>query len=1226
VAVGCVAVASLIACGAPARAALVHPYLSQITGSGKVGKTLPSFGALCGVNVDPASGEVYVANPSGSFEAPAIDVFGPSSSLIGKIDKGPEGSELEGACSTAVNDTTHEVYVAESEADLVYVYDEDSGKFKLQRRATINGADTPEGSFLAPNNDGVYSQTGDKILVAVAQPTEDVYVSAAEQGVVDQFNSKEEYRGQLSLPSGGEPTALATDSSGDVYVAVKEGLGGEELIDEFGPSGDSIRQISGPSGNFFGDITGLAVDAEGHLYASDGEKLVVDEFDSAGDFMGQMTGSGSPSGTFAAPEGVAVNAQGDVYVADPTLTREQSSPGVVDVFGPAMREAPPFLEGEGVSEVTPSSATLHARIDPTDVETTYHFEYAPERGSSTTSPEVNAGSGESVQEVSLPLQDLLANTTYHYHVIVVADGAHGPQTEEGPSRAFTTLPGASAAVLPDGRAWELVSPVDKHGALIEGIGAAGIEQAAATGDAISYSASSSIDPNAESNAGETAVLSTRGAEGWSTRAITPPDFAPTTAAALAASQGLENRLFSTDLSLALVQPFEAEPPLSPEASSERTPYLRDENDVPCEISETTCYTPLVTGNGEYADVPPGTKFDAEPQNIFGSVRVVSATPDLSHVVLQSPVALTEDHASGALYEWTRQAPPAQRLQLISVLPDGEAAEDPTLGYELSERNNVRNAISSTGSRIVWMTTAVGSRHLYLRDALKRETLELDTPEAGLESHATANPVFQTASTDGSIVFFSDEQVLTSDSTAAPGKPDLYACLIKEGEDRKLSCQLDDLTSKAFVKNPDESAAVQGAVLGASEDGASLYFVADGVLSNVENAQGDRATPGGCGKAPPFEATCNIYREHYNGESWEEPTFIAALSSTDGPDWNAEPGATALEKMTARVSPDGGYVAFMSDRSLTGYDNTDASSGVADEEVFLYGGAPARLICASCNPSGARPQGVFDGGGLARRKDELVVDRQKNWQGRWLAGNVPGWTGLTESIALYQSRYLSNSGRLFFDAADALVPQDTNGKEDVYEYEPRGVGNCAGSSETFNGKVEGCASLVSSGTSSEESAFLDASETGGDVFFITTEKLTSQDIDHSFDVYDAHACDESGESPCLAPPSTPPPACGTPTACKAPTPVAPLFQAPSSSTFSGAGNAPQQAVLGTKATKPAVKKPTRAQELAKALRVCRKKKNKSKRVACEKQARKKYGPENTKKKAKAKRRSSHGARR
>ncbi len=43
----------------------------------------------------------------------------------------------------------------------------------------------------------------------------------------------------------------------------------------------------------------------------------------------------------------------------------------------------------------------------------------------------------------------------------------------------------------------------------------------------------------------------------------------------------------------------------------------------------------------------------------------------------------------------------------------------------------------------------------------------------------------------------------------------------------------------------------------------------------------------------------------------------------------------LARISSRVSPDGRYLAFMSERPLTGYDNTDAVSGQPDEEVFLY---------------------------------------------------------------------------------------------------------------------------------------------------------------------------------------------------------------------------------------------------------------------------------------------------
>ena len=48
--------------------------------------------------------------------------------------------------------------------------------------------------------------------------------------------------------------------------------------------------------------------------------------------------------------------------------------------------------------------------------------------------------------------------------------------------------------------------------------------------------------------------------------------------------------------------------------------------------------------------------------------------------------------------------------------------------------------------------------------------------------------------------------------------------------------------------------------------------------------------------------------------------------------------------------------------------------------------------------------------------------------------VHGWESPTE-----QQRYLLDDGRLFFDSEDALLPQATNGQQNVYEYEPEGVG-------------------------------------------------------------------------------------------------------------------------------------------------------------------------------------------
>ena len=214
---------------------------------------------------------------------------------------------------------------------------------------------------------------------------------------------------------------------------------------------------------------------------------------------------------------------------------------------------------------------------------------------------------------------------------------------------------------------------------------------------------------------------------------------------------------------------------------------------------------------------------------------------------------------------------------------------------------------------------------------------------------------------------------------------------------------------------------------------------------------------------------------------------------------------------------------------------------------------------------------------------LVVDRAGVWGGRWLAGSVPGWTPWRLGEALYQSRYLSDGGRLFFNSDDALVPLDVNGTWDVYEFEPLGVGSCT--KETSSGGSEyvpaenGCVGLISSGESPEESAFLDASVSGGDVFFLTTAQLVPQDTDTAYDVYDAHECTTA--EPCFPAPVEQPPACVTADACRAaPTAQPEIFGAPASATFSGAGNVTPAAPKALTAAQ------LRAQELSKALSTCK----------------------------------------
>ncbi len=567
-------------------------------------------------------------------------------------------------------------------------------------------------------------------------------------------------------------------------------------------------------------------------------------------------------------------------------------------------------------------------------------------------------------------------------------------------------------------------------------------------------------------------------------------------------------------------------------------------------SEKTVYLREAGGGYEAlvsaGNVPPGCKFGGNGEGA-GGVEFVDGTPDMRHVILGTnknfgPVCLSPG-VYGGTYEWSEG-----RLAPIGVLPDGEVVGGGFAG--------VRGGLSNNGSRVVW----VYGGELYLRDMVSHETV----PVAGTEAEP-AN--FQIGDGEDSRVFY----------TASDGSLNVFE--VTSGSGEPLAGKSTELVA--------EKGGV-GGVIGTSEDGSYLYFVDGDVL-------GDGADHGA------EKGGDNLYVEHYDSASkaWAPPLFIALLSGEDISSWAPEGG---LVRMTSRVSPNGRYLAFMSERSLTGYENRDANSGVPDEEVFLYDADTGRVVCASCNTTGARPVGLLEGNGT----EENLVDYAKTWQNRWFAANIPGWTTTTLTTALYQSRYLSDSGRLFFNSSDALVPGDVNGNEDVYEYEPEGVGSCQSpgygqsASDVLVESAGGCVGLISSGTSSEEAAFLDASEGGGDVFFMTLSRLTPQDVDTSVDIYDAHECTVA--VPCAPAPVAVPPSCATADSCKSAPALQPaVFGAPASETFAGSGNVvssvPAPVVTGRSLT--------RAQKLAKALRACERS-PKRKRAACERQARRRYG--------------------
>jgi hypothetical protein len=296
------------------------------------------------------------------------------------------------------------------------------------------------------------------------------------------------------------------------------------------------------------------------------------------------------------------------------------------------------------------------------------------------------------------------------------------------------------------------------------------------------------------------------------------------------------------------------------------------------------------------------------------------------------------------------------------------------------------------------------------------------------------------------------------------------------------------------------------MLGVGGDGSYVYFAATGVLAH--------------GALPGSEEHTNLY-------VWHEGTisFIAGLQGDDiaGDLYNwtthnlSEDVAEGPDDggRSSRVSADGRTLMFTSRNSLTGYDNAGQS------EVYLYSATTSRVLCVSCNPQAASATG--EGARL------YILPS--------LSAALP-----PELFPLGLPRNLSADGsRVFFETSEALVPQDTNGAMDVYEWEREGVGSCPAGRG-------GCLYLISSGQSSEPSYFAEASSDGSNVFFFTRQSLVGQDSDELVDVYDARV---GGGIASQNPPAVAAACEGE--ACRGALGPAPQLSTPASQVSSGPGN-------------------------------------------------------------------------
>ena len=785
----------------------------------------------------------------------------------------------------------------------------------------------------------------------------------------------------------------------------------------------------------------------------------------------------------------------------------------------AFKSLPPLEIGSTwSSEVGAEEATLNAEVNPLGIETTAYFEYVDEATYQKDIAELGAGhgfdhaleapdvdgeedpielgAGESFKAISATIEGLSPGTAYRYRIVatdLLISPDPPPNEVFGPTKSLRTYqPGEGE--LPDGRAYELVSPAQKNGAEVGVQVVAGglylpeklprIQTAASSGEAVTYTSWTSFG-KPESAPSASQYLSKRTTGGWQTENVSPFGF-------------LTNPLeppyfgFAPDLSTSA---FIVDQPTLTEDAQEgfRNLYVRDNGTgaIQALTSEEPQFTPTSEqGLDKFCVSYGGASADGKRTFFTANGAMAEALPGIGF----------------SLYEWSA----SEGLKLISVLPSEEPAKPALLsgfgaGHSICSmaQHVIANAVSEDGSTVFW---TYGGKYLGAERPLfarlsGAQTIQLDAKASGA-SGPSGNGVFWAAAPDGSEAFFTAPGRLTKDAGAA-GHLYSYDFEQPEGE------QLTDLTPGPIVPQ------IKG-VIGASEEGDYVYFVASGALTGEEQGpSGQKAQQG----------ANNLYLWHEG----EGPRFIARLAEADEKAWSPSP-----ERLSARLTPDGRSLAFLSveSQALSGYDNRifpgahcgpqygsdelSPNAGPACPQAYLYDAEEDSLTCASCNPSGSRPQGPTE---------------------------LPGWTNAFEG-----SRYLSEDGStLFFESRDALLAADENGKRDVYEFEREGSGSCDSENPNFNPESGGCIFLISSGQSEDGSFLLDASADGRDVFFSTRRQLVGWDDNGNYDVYDAR---EGGGFPEPPPPT---PICegeGCKGASSAPPALAP---SPGSASFQGPGN-------------------------------------------------------------------------
>ncbi len=357
-----------------------------------------------GIAID-ASGNLYVADTNNDTirkitPAGVVTTLAGTAGAAGSTDGTGTAARFNSPLGIAI-DASGNVYVADSDNDTIRKITPAGVVTTLAGTAGVAGSTDGTGAaarFSFPLGIGVDAAGN----VYVADSNNDTIRKITPAGVVTTLAGTAGAAGSTDGTGAAArfntPYGLAVDASGNVYVADKV----NDTIRKITPAGvvttpaGTAGQVGSTNGGLFNAPVGVAVDASGNLYVADSRNDTIRKITAAGvvtTLAGSAGSAGSTDGTGAAarfntPLGVAVDASGNVYVADSandtirkitaagvvtTLAGTAGQAGSADGTGAAARFKTPYgvaVDSSGNVYVADTGNDTIRKITPAGVVTT----------------------------------------------------------------------------------------------------------------------------------------------------------------------------------------------------------------------------------------------------------------------------------------------------------------------------------------------------------------------------------------------------------------------------------------------------------------------------------------------------------------------------------------------------------------------------------------------------------------------------------------------------------------------------------------------------------------------------------------------------------------------------------------------------------------------------------------------------------------------------------------